>query len=108
MYAYLPARLRSEIPNEEQPRIPQAALVVLMPVDDVDVPLWTTETGLLFDDVADFIAFGAAPDLAHDLAAWAEDRQRNGRGDESDLAALRLLDRLRQHFDYDYQFAYRP
>jgi hypothetical protein len=29
-------------------------------------------------------------------------------GRENRAAALRLLDRLRQHFEYDYQFVYRP
>jgi len=110
-YAYLPEGVKATASSEPSPRLREGAVLKLMAEDDVDVPLWVVgglDSGLVFDDVADFIAFGASPELANDLAAWAEDRQRHGRRDESDLAALRLIERLNHHFDYRHEFLYRP
>jgi hypothetical protein len=72
-------------------------VIKLMAEDDVDCPLW--HAGLLFSDAEEFIDFGAPPELARDLAAWAEQRQRQGRTEHSDLEALKLLDRLTSAFD---------
>lgn len=90
------------------PGFSEGAVVKLMAEDDVDVPLWEVGVGLVFDGTAELIAFGASAELANDVASWAVDRQRNGRRDESDLAALRLIERLRREFEFRYEFVFRP
>ncbi|GAA3679139.1 hypothetical protein GCM10022237_43050 [Nocardioides ginsengisoli] len=74
--------------------------------EDVDCPLWGPQ--LLFSDSDEFVEFGAPRELASDIAAWAHERHVNGRSDRSDLAALKLLDRLAEAFNRRYVFVFRP
>ncbi|GAA4081795.1 hypothetical protein GCM10023066_12200 [Nocardioides kongjuensis] len=81
-------------------------VIRLMAKEDVDCPLW--HAGLLFSDAEEFIEFGAPPELARDLAAWAADRQANGRHVASDIEAAKLVERLSEAFDHRYRFVFRP
>jgi len=88
--------------------------------DDVDVPLWSNQHGLLFVEPEELVAFGFSAELAADIAEWGERSPNTSvRGQlgrrrpwatqaERDLRGIDLVRRMSQELDYKYTFVYRP
>lgn len=109
-FAYPPDGERPAPEPEEDVEIPAGATIRLMSEYDVEIPLWTTDQGVLFMDVEELIdGLGVSPELAADIERWGlRTRDQIGLGPETDADGRALVARLNQERGHLYRFVYHP
>jgi hypothetical protein len=107
------------VSEDEFNRIDPDVPIRLVDGDDVDIPLWSNQHGLLFVEREELVAFGFSSELAADIEEWGDrSPSTTVRGSfgkrrpwatqaERDARGVDLVRRMREELGHVYDFVYQ-